>query len=167
MEGGRCRSGVRLHLRWPYTDGGRDSSGEGGGGAVSSCCTIRRERLLRGLDADSLNALVMSSVEKESLRGSGVLEAVGKGIVSVIVGLAAGWGGGLMRFAVVPTGVRVSALGRDGRVLGPHSVDAGGCRGGQGGRGGRVKALGSEMDAYVSSRRDALTQMCPICTVGK
>lgn len=132
---------MRLHLRWPYTDGGRDSSGEGGGGAVSSCCTIRRERLLRGLDADSLNALVMSSVEKESLRGSGVLEAVGKGIVSVIVGLAAGRvGGGLMRFAVVPTGVRVSALGRDGRVLGPHSVDAGGCRG------GRVKALASERD---------------------
>lgn len=56
---------------------------------------------MRGLEADSLNALVMSSVEKESLRGKGLRGAVGKGIVSVMVGLAAELIGRFRDFAVV------------------------------------------------------------------
>ena len=45
---------------------------------------MRRERLLRGFNADSLNALVMSSVEKESLRGNWVCWA-GIGMVDVMI----------------------------------------------------------------------------------
>lgn len=43
----------------------------------------------------------MSSVEKESLRGKGLRGAVGKGIVSVMVGLAAELIGRFRDFAVV------------------------------------------------------------------
>lgn len=50
---------------------------------VSSCLTMRRERSLRGFEAEALKALWMSSVEKESLRGSWT-ELAGRGMVSAI-----------------------------------------------------------------------------------
>ena len=50
----------------------------------SSYGTILRDRWLRGFDAAYWKALVMSSVEKESLRGRRVPVAVGRGMVDVI-----------------------------------------------------------------------------------
>lgn len=65
-------------------DDGLDSSGEGGGTVVSSCLTIRNDRLFRGFDADALKAFSRSPAEKESLRGSWVPED-GIGMASVMV----------------------------------------------------------------------------------
>jgi len=52
---------------------------------------MRNDRLLRGFEADALKALWMSSVEKESFRGSCVPD-VGIGMMSVIVGRASEFG---------------------------------------------------------------------------
>lgn len=51
---------------------------------------MRRERLLRGFEAEAFKALVRSSAEKESLRGRWVPED-GRGIVSVMVSVRCGW----------------------------------------------------------------------------
>lgn len=86
--------------RSPHADDGLETSGDGGGTVVSSCCTTFSERWLRGFDAASLKALWMSSVEKESLRGSW-WEVVGRGMVEVIFvvgllfGLRSGWSWGI------------------------------------------------------------------------
>ena len=72
-----------LFSRWPQAELGLDTSGEGGGTVVSSCWTIFIDRWFRGLDAAAWNAFVMSSVEKESMRGRCVW-LVGMGIVEVI-----------------------------------------------------------------------------------
>ena len=53
----------------PKTEAGLEGSGDGGGTQISSCWTTRRERLLRGFDAEAWKARAMSSVLKESLRG--------------------------------------------------------------------------------------------------
>lgn len=55
--------------RTPKTEAGLEGSGDGGGTQISSAWATRRERLLRGFEAEAWNARVMSSVLKESLRG--------------------------------------------------------------------------------------------------
>lgn len=74
----------------PKTEAGLEGSGEGGGTQISSACATRRERLLRGFEAEAWKARVMSSVLKESLRGRrGAWEGWGR--VEVIFVGWVGW----------------------------------------------------------------------------
>lgn len=96
----------RWSSRWPYADVGLETRGDGGGTVVSSCWATFSERWLRGLSFAAAKALAMSSVEKESLRGScGWL--VGSGMAEVIAALFVSFGvwvvliGGVLLFGVI------------------------------------------------------------------